>query len=126
MDESATVEIWNRACSARPGHAIGDRHLAALLTVHSITMNGGVGHARDRFVDGDFLAAASGADYLGLADVAALVRRIPIVGGPAVVDNSTYYAVVRDDLIYAAFEHRLASSHEDFDAVAAEEPDLTP
>jgi hypothetical protein len=41
---------------------------------------------------------------------------------PAEVDNSTYYAVVRDDLIYAAFEHRLATSPEDFDAVTVEEP----
>jgi hypothetical protein len=125
MDDQRAVSIWNRACSKQPGTSVGDQHLFALLSVHSIIMNGGTDHSRDVFDSDDFEAAVAGAEYLGLDEAAGLIRRIATNAASAGVENSEYFSRVRDDAIYAAFHRRLASSPQDFQDLASSSRSLT-
>ncbi|WP_426511063.1 hypothetical protein ACPPVO_10755 [Dactylosporangium sp. McL0621] len=58
------------------GDPAGLRHVGNLMLLHNTVMSGGVGKARSdrspQFVE----AAADGAEYLGLPDLAAVIRRI--------------------------------------------------
>jgi hypothetical protein len=69
-------KVWNRACgqgecnSPRPG----DSALAALITFHSLAMNGGVLHALETSSEEQITAAARGYRFFGLAELANMVE----------------------------------------------------
>lgn len=68
--------VWNRACGQgecnSPG--VGDSALAALITFHSLAMNGGVLHALEACSEMQITAAADGYRFFGLAETASLVE----------------------------------------------------
>ncbi len=66
--------IWNRACyGGGPDPRAGDRALAALLTAHGLTMNGGVLHAVECLTPSEMSEAQSGYRFFGLEAVADLL-----------------------------------------------------
>jgi hypothetical protein len=78
MRASDADGIWNRAAAHLGGSnpAQGDRHLAALLRVHGLIMNGGVQHAAETISPADISAAAEGFLFFGFEDVAMLLREV--------------------------------------------------
>ncbi|SOD62813.1 hypothetical protein SAMN06297387_107187 [Streptomyces zhaozhouensis] len=67
-----THAIWNRV--TMPGYETtdrGERELAAVLAVHHLVCNGGVGHAVTVLRQAQLSAAAEGAAYFGLTRLAA-------------------------------------------------------
>ncbi|GAA3858873.1 hypothetical protein [Streptomyces sedi] len=71
-DEDPAAVIWERA-AARGNEAAerGERELAAVLAVHHLVCDGGVGHAVAVLRQGQLSAAAEGAAYFGLTRLAA-------------------------------------------------------
>ena len=69
-------KVWNRACGQgecnipRPG----DSALAALITFHSLAMNGGVLHALETCSEAQINAAAGGYRFFGLDGAASMVE----------------------------------------------------
>jgi hypothetical protein len=80
-------------------------------------MNGGVDHALDVNTAEQFARAADACEYLGLPDVAALLRRMP---GSELTDeaeeelNSAYWSHAEDAVLYAAFKRRWEQAPGDF------------
>lgn len=88
MDAAET--IWNRALgfSGPRGTGEGDLALSSLLSVHSLTMNGGLLHAIESLPEPELEAQPHG-----------------------LYDS----AVASDSVIYSAFQTRLAGSPSSFD-----------
>ena len=69
-------KVWNRACGQgecnipRPG----DAALAALITFHSLAMNGGVLHALETCSQAQISTAASGYRFFGLDGAASMIE----------------------------------------------------
>jgi hypothetical protein len=80
-------------------------------------MNGGVDHALDVNTAEQFARAADACRYLGLPDVAALLRGMP---GSVLTDeaeeelNSVYGSLAEDAVLYAAFKRRWEQAPGDF------------
>lgn len=75
MDEADN--IWNRACAMTPAsERAGDVALNAALRVHSMVMSGGVLHAVETLDATDLDGGEAGFTWLGLADVATVVRDV--------------------------------------------------
>ena len=69
-------KVWNRACGQGECNSPrgGDLALAALITFHSVAMNGGVLHALETCSEAQITAAANGYRFFGLADAAGMVE----------------------------------------------------
>lgn len=70
--------IWNRAAMDDGGSdpLKGDRHLAALLYLHSLIMNGGVLHGLECLEADEFAAACRGYEFFGLTEVGPFLNRV--------------------------------------------------
>jgi hypothetical protein len=113
--EEQAWAVWNRACSSEPGAAVGDRHLHALLRVHGVTMNGGTGRLVDIRSAVEFEQAACACEYVGLPNVAALLREIiaePITPEREHRLNEQYFMQARDDRLFEAFFRKFESTPE--------------
>jgi len=77
-----TQDIWNRASlrSGGPSPGPADIALSALIRLHSITSNGGLGHAVAFLSSDDFHAAIAGFQYFGLDEVASLLEAAKLCG----------------------------------------------
>jgi hypothetical protein len=105
--------VWNRACLANRAAVLpGDRALEAMVTFHSVAMNGGVLHALEHFKSNELKDAESGYRFFGLERIAALLNEAKSVlkNGDdlsfweAELDRR-YYAIVPDDsALFARFE----------------------
>jgi hypothetical protein len=105
--------VWNRACLANWAAVLpGDRALRAMVTFHSVAMNGGVVHAVEYFKSDELDDAESGYGFFGLERVAALLNEARSIlktaddlsSWEAELDRR-YYAIVPDDsLLVAQFE----------------------
>lgn len=69
--------VWNRATLEKGGLHLraGDRALAALLSAHGLTMNGGVLHAIELLDEHKYTAAKSGYRFFGFDKVENLLGR---------------------------------------------------
>ena len=97
--------IWNRACAGGGSDSrAGDRALAALLTAHGLTMNGGVLHVVECLTPSEMSDAQSGYRFFGLdavADLLSHARRVfeaddDLASQEALLDQQ-YAALVPDD-----------------------------
>lgn len=110
-------QVWNRACGTKPGPGPGDRHLRALLDVHGMLMNGGVDRAVEVKTSEQFARAADACEYLGLPEVAALLRRMPDAELSDEAEpelSSAYWRLASDSVLYAAFKRRWQHASSDF------------
>lgn len=75
---SEADRVWNRAAMERGGTQPrkGDVALAALLSLHSLAMNGGLLHAIERHSHDEIEQAVSGFRYFDLNDAAEVVVSI--------------------------------------------------
>ena len=105
--------VWNRATGEGRGSVPlveGDTALAALLSVHSLAMNGGMLHSLENHSQDQIERAIAGYRYFGLDDAAAVVesvaRRAASIDLDAADDaperlevdaDESYAAVVPDD-----------------------------
>jgi Domain of unknown function (DUF4375) len=136
MDEADA--IWNRATTPRELAAPGDRALQSVLVVDGQIKNGGLLSALESREAEEFARAADGLDYLGLSEVAGLLRRAYAAAfsdGPLPADrreihttelpdpvhdevealDDRYAQLVPDDAtLEAAFRRRLAECPDDF------------
>lgn len=116
--------VWNRAALDSGGTAPrrGDHALADALAAHGLVMNGGVLHALEVLTPDQVRRAASGLEYLGLAQASRVLLETleaSIRFGDSeeleVQSNERYWAVVPDDSTLAArFEQVFAERPEDF------------
>jgi hypothetical protein len=100
-------------------------HLRALLDVHGMLMNGGVDHAVAVKTAEQFARAADASEYLGLVEVAALLRRMPdseLTDEDEAELSSAYWSQAQDSVLYAAFKRRWNQEPGDF---APLDPDTT-
>ena len=69
-------QVWNRACGQGECNCprVGDSALAALITFHSVAMNGGVLHALESCSEAQITTAASGYRFFGFAEAADMVE----------------------------------------------------
>ena len=69
-------KVWNRACGQGECNSprVGDAALTALITFHSLAMNGGVLHAIETCSEAQITAAASGYRFFGQAEAASTVE----------------------------------------------------
>jgi hypothetical protein len=123
MEPSEADRIWNRTAlgdKRAPALLAGDRHLAALLRVHGMVMNGGPDHAADTYSQEELSAAVAAFEYFGFGDVATVVGRIAELKttehdeeweSPEMTLDRDYNAVVWSDQVLAdAFERKLAAT----------------
>ncbi|SDS99972.1 hypothetical protein [Actinoplanes derwentensis] len=115
--------IWNRAC-ADEGTGPGDRHLAALILVDNVVQNGGPNHAADSCEPAQLAAAAAGARYFGLNDLAAVIDELPAAASDRDDDEAedrlsdAYHEVFPDtSRLDAALAARYAVAPADFEPV---------
>lgn len=75
---SEADQVWNRATQmdAGPNRAAGDIALRALLSVHSLAMNGGLLHSVVNHSQEELEEAAAGYRYFGLGDAAEVVESV--------------------------------------------------
>jgi len=75
---SEADRIWNRAAGQHGGPELadGDNALAALLSVHSLAMNGGLLHSVENHSQDQIERAIAGYRYFGLDDAAAVVESV--------------------------------------------------
>lgn len=129
-DRDVLRAVWDRACYGRGG-GIGDRHLSALLLVDGMVQNGGANHAADSCEPAELAAAADGARYFGLNDLATLIDELPTAASDSGSGSeeaeerlsAAYYELMPDSSrLDAAFERRFADAPDDFDPVSAAAP----
>ncbi|MET0522412.1 MAG: hypothetical protein ABW156_10645 [Jiangellaceae bacterium] len=120
-DKDLLRAVWNRACDG-DGTGVGDRHLSALLLVDGMVQNGGPNHAADSCEPAELAAAAAGARYFGLADLAALIEELPSAASDLDDEDAEdrmsdkYYSLMPDgDRLDSAFEARYAATPDDFE-----------
>jgi hypothetical protein len=105
--------VWNRACLPNRAAVLpGDRALEAMVTFHSVAMNGGVLHALEHFKSDELEDAGAGYRFFGLERVAELLNEAKSILKTG--DNLSlweaeldrrYYAIVPDDsILFARFE----------------------
>jgi hypothetical protein len=118
--------IWNRACEGGgPNPSRGDSALAALLSAHGLTMNGGVLHAVECLTPSELSDAKAGYCFFGLDSVADLMsraRRILEANADLETQESLldeeYGKLIPDDASIAErFEKRLKANPSDFAAL---------
>ncbi|MGE4190146.1 MAG: hypothetical protein AB7G12_09615 [Thermoanaerobaculia bacterium] len=82
MKLSHADEVWNRAAMESGGAnpLPGDQALAALLAVHGMVMNGGVGHVFDTLEAEERLAGVAGFRFFAFDAVALLLERAEGLG----------------------------------------------
>lgn len=75
---SEADQVWNRATllDGGPNLAAGDIALAALLSVHSLAMNGGLLHSIENHSQKELEQAAAGYRYFDLEDAAEVVESV--------------------------------------------------
>lgn len=116
------VAIWNRATRIDSDHALrqGDRHLAALLLMHGMAMNGGVFHAVEATSGQELKAGCTAFRFFGLGKAAdALEEASEILARSEDDDESER----RLDLAY--WEHASDESiFQQFRASRSKTPDL--
>ena len=109
---------------------MGDRLLHMTHPLHGRVMNSGVGGAEDVCSQDQILAAADAFDYLGLTDLAHLVRRIPCSDfgdGREGRMNRGYFGLVQTDmLLWAAVVRKYEAAPQDFDPLPTEPPPPSP
>jgi hypothetical protein len=92
-------------------------------------MNGGVDHAVEVKTPEQFDHAAAACEYLGLPEVAALLRRMPeseLTGEAEAESSSAYWSQAEDSLLYAAFKRRWEQAPGDFAPLAQTPPGVRP
>lgn len=122
-DRDVLLAVWNRACGGG-GTGAGDRHLSALLLVDGMVQNGGPNHAADTCEPGQLAAAAAGARYFGMEDLAALIEELPAAAGgyddEGVEDrlSEAYLRLTEDgERFDAVLQARYAAAPEDFEPI---------
>jgi hypothetical protein len=122
-DRDVLTAVWNRACRS-DGTGVGDRHLSALLMVDGMIQNGGPNHAADSCSPAELGAAAEGARYFGLGDLAALIEEMPAAGSDRDDDEAedrlseAYRQVLPDsDRLEVAFAARYEAAPNDFQPI---------
>lgn len=119
--------IWNDALQAAPASDLaGDVALHEALLAHGMVQNGGVLHAAEGLSERELAAACEGYAWLGLAEVADLLREMSsrlLASDPhddsvstlELEANARYAALVSDDeALQTAFRERLARSPSSF------------
>ena len=126
-------DVWNRACAEAGGPKTltspGDRALADMILAHSLAMNGGVLHAIECLTEAERHSAVRGYRYFGLQVAADVVEDV-LVRWRDDLDldkaeqleaeaNNAYALAVRDDgVLVAAFEAKIETEPDEFDAVS--------
>ncbi|MHA7862572.1 DMP19 family protein [Tessaracoccus sp. Y36] len=120
--------IWNRALDGG-GEGDGDIALAAALVFHGLVMNGGALHAVETIDPEELSEAKEGYRWLGLDQVAELIKRIEAESAEVVGDvealedleqsaDDDYYALIPDDAaLQEALEAKYAEEPDAFDEV---------
>jgi hypothetical protein len=119
-------EVWNRAAfGGGTAPEAGDAALAALLSVHSRAMNGGLLDALESTTAEEFSAAVDGYRQFGLGAAAEVLEDVRSRIEEGLDDDdaddleaeadASYGAVIADDeVIFSAFRERLLSRPQDF------------
>ena len=108
--------VWNRALTDEPGNGVGDQHLYLLAKPFGRIMNGGTAAAEDTCSAEEILRAADAFDYLELADLAELTRRLvdgDFSNGREQRRNRAFFGLSIS--LNRAFERRYALAPQDFD-----------
>jgi hypothetical protein len=72
-----TDKIWNRACiGSDRASTPGDSALEAMISFHSVGMNGGVLHAIESFTSDDLEKVKDGYQYFGIVSIAELINAV--------------------------------------------------
>ncbi len=121
--------VWNRALSDDPGNGVGDQHLRAMAKPYGRAMSSGVSAVMDTSTADEVQDAAGAFDYLGLADLADLTRRLVAADWRSEDDleerlNRAFWRLER--ALDGAFERKYAESPEDFDLVVDDGVDRLP
>ncbi len=115
--------IWNRACSKQcTNPCSGDTALAALLTAHGLTMNGGVLHTVECLTSQELVDAKSGYRFFGLGQVADLMSRArqlfeadeDLEYYESLLDTEYESLIPDDSLLLERFEKHLQLNPTDF------------
>jgi hypothetical protein len=112
--------VWNRALSDAPGAGAGDRHLRAMAKPYGRIMGSGVSAVMDTCTAEEVQRAGDALEYLGLANLADLTRRLADADWS---DDSLDERPVNNAFwglelaLEGAFERKYAESPEDFDPV---------
>jgi len=124
LAEDARTTIWNRACDRylagselRPG----DEALRDALALRSVLENGGLAHALEVLGAAETRNAAAGFSYLGLRDVADVIRRAVEVVGDAVLaaDDHEREKLFRE--LPDAVDDRLEALQADYDGLVPDD-----
>ena len=108
--------VWNRAALEQGGRnpLAGDRHIVALIALHSVLMNGGLEHAMDSLTSNEFQAGVAGFRFLGMNDVAHVLESAAASTSVESFEDE-YLRLVPDDACIAdSFERVFADSPELF------------
>jgi hypothetical protein len=121
--------VWNRALSDDPVAGVGDRQLRSMAKPYGRIMGSGVSAVMDTSTPDEVHRAADAFDYLGLADLAGLTRRLIDVDWWSEDDleerlNRAFWWL--EHALTGAFERKYAQSPEDFDAVHDDGVDRRP
>ena len=122
--------VWNRAALGDAGveRRSGDLALMALLSVHSLAMNGGLLHSVEVLDPSELDDAAEGFRYFGLGGAAAALEwaraqalHVDVDADPADAErieleaNARYWAAVPDDAaVWDAFVSKFSESPKAF------------
>ena len=100
----------------------GDSALAALLAVHGMVMNGGVGHVFETLDAADRTAGAAGFRFFGFEDVAGLLERAEHLGEEGREGLDSIYAALipSDDSITFAFKRLFSEASSLFSPLSHE------
>lgn len=110
--------IWNRAatdCGGASPHR-GDAELAALLLVHGMVMNGGLGHAFEALTTEEIEKGSNGFEFFGFSSIRDLLAEARGMDDEQREGATVrYWAAVPDDgALMAAFERTLREHPEAF------------
>lgn len=108
-----TDKIWNRACMGPDlASAPGDSALEAMISFHSVAMNGGVLHAIECFNAEELEKVKAGYIYFGLRSIAELISaaQVSLQDGAElaalaeVLDHKYSVEIPDDGMLVRAFE----------------------
>jgi hypothetical protein len=124
MELSFADKIWNRACGYYPSPVTdlheGDLALRALLSLHGLTINGGVFHPFDVLSQDEIAEAVRAYRYYGLDPVAdvfiragsLIETRLELGSFERVMGEEYSVHIPNDRTLVQVFEHHLAEHPE--------------
>lgn len=113
-----SAQVWNRAAIENGGSnpREGDTALAAILAVHGMIMNGGVGHALEVCEPREIAAAVAGFRFLCMPEVAEFLldAGARVHAGEQQLDGDYARLVPSDETLFGALESAFRTAPEAF------------